>query len=248
VQSRAEIVAEVGSSGHTQLTRFAGDGPLTVRPTGTSERARVHLVAGIFGPLGGDLLTLCVRVGPGAELEVAGVAATLVLPSRDSKPSQLRIDVEVSAGARLSLTLPPTVVAKGADHTVDTRVSLAGDAQLVLREETIRGRTSEAGGNARLLTCIDRAGLPVMRQDLDLRGEVRPPWHPRVVGSLIVIGPDLKPPDDLPPLNNDVVRAAWMTLPGAAGYQLTALGPDPLAVSQLFDAQLLDGQLPRYTV
>jgi urease accessory protein len=243
VQSRAEIVAEVGSSGQTQLTRFAGDGPLTVRPTGTAERARVHLVAGIFGPLGGDLLTLCVRVGPGAELEVAGVAATLVLPSRDARPSQMLIDVEVGAGARLTLTLPPTVVAKGAHHTVDTRVSLAEDARLVLREETIRGRTSEAGGDVRLLICIDRAGLPVTRQDLELRGAVGGPWRPRVVGSLIVVGPELKPPDDLPPLSDDDVRAAWMTLPGAAGYQLTALGEDPLAV-----AQLLDSQLPRYTV
>jgi hypothetical protein len=64
-----------------------------------------------------------------------------------------------------------------------------------------------------------------------------------VSGSLFVIGPDLKPPDDLPPTDDARLRAAWLTLAHNAGYQLTALGDDPLAV-----AQLLDGQLPRYTV
>ena len=245
MHSRAEIVAEVDSSGQTRLTRIAGDGPLTVRPTGTAERARVHLVAGIFGPLGGDVLTLDVRVGAGAELDIAGVAATLVLPSRDAQPSRMLIDVKVGAGARLTLILPPTVVAKGAHHTVDTRVSLADDAFLVVREETIRGRTSEEGGEVRLLTRIDRAELPVARQELDLSGGVRPPWRPRVVGSLIVMGPGLRPPDDLPPTP---VSAAWLTLPAGAGYQLTALGEDPLAVGQLLDAHSGDCQLPRYTV
>jgi urease accessory protein len=246
VHACAEIVATLGAGGHTQLTRLAGDGPLTVRPTGTAENARVHLVAGVFGPLGGDVLTLNVTVGAGAELEVAGVAATLVLPSRDAQPSRMLIHVEVAAGARLVLTLPPTVVAKGATHTIDTRVSLGPDAHLVLREETIRGRTNEAGGDVRLLTRIDSASWPVTRQDLQLKGAVGGPWHPRVVGSLIVIGPNLKPPDELPPIDDIAstrARAAWLTLPGGAGYQLAALGADPLAV-----AQLLDSQLPRYTV
>jgi urease accessory protein len=243
MHARADIVATLGADGRTQLTRLAGDGPLTVRPTGTAARARVHLVAGVFGPLGGDVLMLNVTVGPGAELEVSGVAATLVLPSRDAQPSQLLITVEVGAGARLALTLPPTVVAKGADHTIDTRVTLGRDAFLVLREETIRGRTSEPGGDVRLLTRIDAEGRPVTRQDLPLTGEIGGAWHPRVVGSLFVIGPDLKPPDDLPPTDDTRLRAAWLTLAHDTGYQLTALGDDPLAV-----AQLLDTQLPRYTV
>ena len=194
MHAQAEIVAEVDDTGRTRLIRTAGDGPLTVRSTGSADRARVHLVAGIFGPLGGDVLTLNVRVGPDAELEVAGVAATLVLPSREAQPSQMLINVQVGEGARLVLTLPPTVVAKGASHTVDTRVSLAGDAHLVLREETIRGRTSEAGGDVQLLTRIDRDGQPVTRQELNLTGDVGGPWRPRVVGSVLIIGPDVKPP------------------------------------------------------
>jgi urease accessory protein len=243
VHARAEIVAARGADGHTRLTRIAGDGPLTVRPTGTPDKPRVHLVAGVFGPIGGDVLTLDVSVGPGAELELSGVAATLVLPSRDAQPSQVLINVEVAAGARLVLTLPPTVVAKGASHTVDTRVSLGAQARLVLREETIRGRTGEAGGDVRLLTRIDAEGRPVTRQDLSLTGQLGGPWHPRVAGSLFLIGSGLKPPAELPPTDDTRARAAWLTLARGAGYQLTALGDDPLAV-----AQLLDAQLPRYTV
>jgi urease accessory protein len=243
MHARAEIVATLGADGRTRLTRLAGDGPLTLRPTGTAENARVHLVAGVFGPLGGDILTLDVRVGPGAELDVAGVAATLVLPSRDAQPSEMRINIRVGDQARLVLALPPTVVAMGANHTIDTRATLGEGSVLVLREEAVKGRSNEAGGEVHLSTRIDAAGAPVLRQNLDLVGVVGGPWKPRVVGSLLVIGRDAKPPEDLPPTDDERVRAAWLTLARGAGHQLTALGDDPLAV-----AQLLDGQLPRYTV
>ena len=188
------------------------------------------------------MLTLEIGVGPGAALEVAGVAATVALPSRDGLPSRLEVRVEVAAGAHLTLALPPTVVAAGASHTLDIGMQLAGDATAVLREETVRGRTGESGGDARLITRLDVAGRPVLRQDLELSGQVGGFWRPRAVGSLLLIGSDFAK-SDLSGLDKPLpeeARAAWLSLPGGAGRQLTAIAADPLELSRL-----LDDQLPR---
>ncbi len=233
MQSRARIVADA-RDGVTRLSHLEGDGALTVRPTPMAGRTRVHLVAGAFGPLGGDVLTLEIEVGPGAALEVAGAAATVALPSRSGEPSRMRVRVELAEGASLTLVLPPTVVAAEARHTLDIGLRVAADAELLVREETIRGRSGECGGEARLVTRLDVASRPVLRQDLELSGEVGGPWRPRAVGSLLVIGGDFSNPKPLP----GNARAAWLTLPGAVGYQLTAMGDDPLALSRLLDAEL----------
>jgi urease accessory protein len=236
VHSRARIVADA-RGGITRLTHLEGDGALTVRPTPMAGRTRVHLVAGAFGPLGGDELTLQIEVGPGATLEVAGVAATVALPSLSGLASLMKVRVDLADGARLELALPPTVVADGARHTLDVELTVAGDASLLLREETIRGRTGEGGGEARLVTGVDVAGRPMLRQDLELTGEVGGPWRPRAVASLLLIGPEFAAADfgdgaALPGC------AAWLALPGAAGRQLTAIGDDPLSLSRLLDSQL----------
>ena len=243
MQSSARIVAEAGAGGPTRLTHLAGDGALTVRSTPSAGRVRVHLVAGAFGPLGGDELCLQIVVGPGAELEVAAVAATIVQRSRDGQPSRMDVQIDVAEGGRLVVALPPTVVTKDARHTVDARLTLAAGARLLLREETVRGRTGEAGGAARLLTRLDVDGSPVLRQELELSGEMGGPWHPRAVGSLLSIGGPMPEP-----CLSD--RAAWMSLPRGAGQQFVAVSDDPLELSQLLDrqlseAQLLGAQLPR---
>ena len=231
MHSHSRIVAEF-RVGATRLTHLEGDGALTVRRTPMAGRTRVHLVAGAFGPLGGDVLALEIDVGPGAALEVAGVAATVALPSQDRQPSRMDVRVQLAEGARLVLTLPPTVVAAGACHAVDIALAVAGDASLVFREETVRGRTEESGGEARLVTRLDVAGQPVLRQSLALRGEVGGPWRPRAVGSLLFIGAQIGP-TELP----EQARAAWLTLPRKAGHQLTAIGDDPLVISRLLDSQ-----------
>lgn len=241
MESRARIVAQACGNGRTRLQHLAGDGALTVRSTGTGRRARVHLVAGAFGPVGGDVMTLEIAVGAGAALQVAGVAATVVLRSRDPQPSRLGIHIEIADDAYLDLSLPPTVVTAGARHTVDARLHLAAGAGLTLREETIRGRTREAGGEARLVTSVDVAGYPVLRQDLQLRGDVSHPWRPRAVGTLLLVGtrPPVPPEPPVPPVPLPAgAQAAWLRLPRGAGRQLTAIDDDPLALSQLLTAQL----------
>lgn len=242
MRSSARIVGEAVSGGPTRLTHLAGNGALSVRPTPNAGRARVHLIAGAFGPLGGDELCLEIIVGPGAELEVAAVAATVVQRSRDGRPSRMDVRIDVADGGRLIVTLPPTVITEAATHTVDARLTLGASARLLLREETVRGRTGEPGGAVRLLTRLDVDSGPVLRQELDLSGELGGPWHPRAVGSLLSIGGPAAPREVTPDLSAHTA-AAWMSLPRGAGHQLVAVGDDPLDLGKLLDSQL--AQLPR---
>jgi urease accessory protein len=245
MKAQADVIASRAGDGSTRLTRLSGGGPLTIRPTGSSRQARVHLVAGVFGPLGGDDLTLRVTVEAGAQLEVSAVAATLVLPSRIGEASSMRILIDVAEAARLTLVAPPTVVCAGARHSIDIQAVVAADGELVLREETVRGRTGEPAGDVTLHTRLDVAASPVLRQTIVLHGEVGGAWTPRAVGGLLSIGPDQKPPT-MGRFGEANARAAWLALPREAGYQLAALADDPLALSQLLEAEA--GQLPRYVV
>lgn len=249
MKAHAEIVASRRADGSTRLTRLCGGGPLTLRPTGNGRRARVHLVAGVFGPLGGDRLTLHITVEPGAQLDVAAVAATLVLPSRAGEESSMSIRIDVGEAARLNLVAPPTVVCAGARHIIHIGAAVAADGELGLREETIRGRAGEPGGEVTLHTGVDVAASPVLRQTLVLDGDVGSVWTPRAVGGLLTIGPEQKPPTMRHVAGSNPAtgaQAAWFALPRGAGHQLTALAADPLAVSRLLDAEQC--QLPRYVV
>ena len=127
--------------------------------------ARVHLVGTAAGPMGGDVVEVRLVVGPGACLEVAGVAATLVLPARTEPRSRLLLDVEVAAGGRLVCALPPVVVTGRAALEATTRVRLAGDAQVRLVEHVRLGPPRRAGrvvagahrrGPRRLRRCCGR--------------------------------------------------------------------------------------------
>jgi urease accessory protein len=216
---------------------------MTVRPTGTPELARVHLVAGAFGPLGGDDLALEVLVGPGAELEIAGVAASVAQRSRDGSPSKLEVRVSVGADARLLLALPPTIVTAGASHTIDTRVDVAESGWLILREEIVRGRTGEPGGEAVLRTHLEVERRPVLSQQYDLCGPVGGAWRPRAAGSLLLVGHPLRPETikDLPA----GVRTAGLRFGAGDACQLTAQSDDPLALRQFLDRAQAAAQLPR---
>lgn len=155
----------------TVLRTVRSDGPaLAVRRTGTpsSPVAQVHLVGTAAGPMGGDVVEIRVRVGPGARLDVQGVAASVVLPARDMALSHLLLDVEVATGGRLTCTLPAVVVTGEAEHDATTRARLLGDGQLRLAEHVRLGRHGEAGGRWRGHVDVTRDGSPVLRQTTTL--------------------------------------------------------------------------------
>src|SRR6185312_6802778 len=80
MKARARIVARAQPDGTTRLVTLAGETPLLLRraphPDGL-DTARVHLLGGASGPIGGDDLAYRVDVGPGARVQVRSVAASL---------------------------------------------------------------------------------------------------------------------------------------------------------------------------
>lgn len=146
------------------------EGPaLAVRRTAPTGRgARVHLVGTAAGPLGGDVLVVRLAVGPGATLEVAGVAAAVVLPGPTEPCAQLLLEVDVAPGGLLVSALPPVVVTGRAALAQTTRVRLAGDGQVHLVEQVRLGRHDEPGGWWSGRTDVTRDGVPLLRQTTTL--------------------------------------------------------------------------------
>jgi len=157
------------------VTTLRNDPPFTFRPTPDGPHAGgVVWVGTAAGPVGGDDLRLRVDVGPGAELRLTSVAASLVLPGPRGDMSATAVAVTAGDGARLWWCPEPTIVAAGADHRADTTVRLGDGVELVWVEEVVLGRHGETAGRLRSRLRIEgRAGAPVLCSGLDTG---RPGW------------------------------------------------------------------------
>lgn len=186
---KATAVIEVERrGGRDVLTRLRSDPPLSVRDAGD----RVHLVGSGAGPLGGDDLVLRIRVGPGASLTVATVAASMVLPGPSGAPSRYRLDAEVAEGGHLTFLPEPQILVRGCDHEMHTTIALGTHATLRWRDETVLGRHEEATGSLLHRVRITRGQNPVLRSDV----AVGPRWPEslgpggidgaRALGTLVV--------------------------------------------------------------
>jgi urease accessory protein len=247
-------LAGAGINERTRLTRLHSDPPLILRPTNPAgyeplQRwnlvgrpiARVSLVAGAAGPIGGDDLRLCVDVGEGAALVLRGVAATLALPGPHGQPSRSEVDVHVAANG-ICVWLPgPLIAAQGCQHQIVTRVTLEPGARLLMREELLLGRHGEQPGNVRQRLRVCLGDCPLFDQELAIGPETMGWDAPsvtggrRAVGSLLVVEPDL---------DNDLV-----TLPPAATGADTALlrlsGPAVVVTALAHDGHALRQQLTK---
>ncbi|WP_418606077.1 urease accessory protein UreD [Georgenia sp. SUBG003] len=133
------------------VERAAGRARCTVVPGALSPRvlggdgagARVGLVATRALLLGGDHVSIDVRVGAGAWLEIVETAGTVAFDAGGT-PSSWSVTVTLEAGARLEWEALPFVVADGADVTRSTRVMLDDGARALLRETVVLGRTGGA--------------------------------------------------------------------------------------------------------
>ena len=161
-----------------------------LRPTGN---ARVHLVHGAGGPLGGDVLALDVQVGTGATLAVRSAGATIVQPGRGSVPARWDFDVVVGAGASLEWAPEPTVVTDGADYRTSLRVSLGAGARAIIREVVVLGRHGGVGGRYRGRLDVSVDGNPLLAHTTLLDGADPALCGPggtagaRAVGTLILV-------------------------------------------------------------
>lgn len=165
MKAHARLVAEC-REGRTVLRELRSMSPLTLIPrrgTGT-----VHLVNSASAPHGGDELRLDVRVGAGARVRLAGVAATLALPGPRAGGSVSGVDIEVEDGGVLEYLPGPTVITSGARHTEELTASLASGARLRTREMLVLGRAGERHGRLRSTQRVVRAGVPLLHQTLDI--------------------------------------------------------------------------------
>ena len=219
MRARAVIVADRSGSG-TRLSTLRSDPPVALRPAGGT----VYLAASAAGPIGGDTVHLDVTVGAGADLEVRAVAASIALPGPCPGSSAAMTSACVGGGAELRWLVEPTVLVRGCDHRVDTRVDLAAGASLVWREEVVLGRSGEAAGSVLQRLRIDRSGRPLVRTAHALgprwpgsAGPAGTGGH-RAVGTLTIVG-----------------SAAWRLAPpvavGAALVAASEVAEDAVVVS-----------------
>ncbi len=241
MKARAAVVAAAGRDGGTRLTTLRSQPPLTLRPAG----GVLYLAASAAGPLGGDDLKLSIVVGPGAELVLRTVAATVVLPGPG--PSTLTVTVSVAAGGRLAVLPEPTVIAAGACHRASTLVEVEAGGVLLLREEVLLGRHGEPGGRYHGRLHADAAGAPLLRHRLDLDGADPATRAPAsmvgagAVGTLLQIDPQWTVQR---PAGTAGPTCAAMPLAGP-GLLVTALHTDALDLRRELDQHLPDWIRPR---
>ncbi len=116
------------------------------------------------GPVGGDELSLMVRVGAGASLCVEAVAATMVFPSTSGDVSTQHFEIEVEEGAHLQWLGQPLLVIAGGSHVQRTIVSLAEGAELDFVDEVALGRTGELPGRPDAHLRVERRGVALVDQ------------------------------------------------------------------------------------
>jgi urease accessory protein len=165
LSATASVAADL-EAGRPRI-RWTQAWPIVLRPTGN---ARVHLVHGAGGPLGGDVLALDVRVGAGAALAVRSAGATIVQPGRGSAPARWDFDVVVGAGASLDWAPEPTVVTDGADFRTSLRIELGVGARASVREVVVLGRHGGVGGRYRGRFDVSVDGNPLLAHMTSLDG------------------------------------------------------------------------------
>ena len=165
--------------------------------------ARVALVATTALLLGGDRVELQVRVGPGGWLDVVETAGTVAYDAQ-GVAAGWSVRAELAAGATLTWSGEPFVVADGAHVHRSTTVDLATGASACLREILVFGRVGEAGGALRATTRVRHEGADLLVEELDLPDAAarRAPGllgPARVIDTVLLLGRPAAPTPDLPP-------------------------------------------------
>lgn len=170
MQSRIEILAEYRSgpggrpgAGRTVVRSIRSGHHFAGRETGPGV---VHLVGTAAGPLGGDDVTVAVRLSPGARLAVRSAGATIVQPGGQVCDSRLRLLLRIEDEGQLDFGCEPTVICHRAEHQAEAVVELAGSGQVRLREQVLLGRSNEPGGRWVGRTRLTRDGIPELRHTL----------------------------------------------------------------------------------
>ena len=127
---------------------------------------RVALVPEEAVLLAGDAVTVSVRVGAGAALEIVEPGGTVAYAMR-GQSARWDVLIEVEDGGSLVWHGEPFVVAEGAEVARRLTVELSDAASLSLRETLVLGRHGEGPGHLLNRTDVLRDGRPVLVEELD---------------------------------------------------------------------------------
>ncbi len=196
------------------------------------------LVQTAAGLLGGDRVDVDVVVGPGAALELTTLAATIAHPA--TEPAHQSLAATVAAGGRFAWLPQPLVLAAGCDVVTVVELELAAGAAALIRELVVLGRDGEDAGRCRGATRCDLAGVPLLRDALEIRaGSRASPVEldgARALASLALLG--LEPDGPAPPGEMALAGPGrlWRALAPDAAELVRALAPAEAAYRAHLDA------------
>lgn len=243
---RIELTVE-RCAGRSLLRRMSGGDLLRARrlpPDGPT--ARVALVQSAASLLAGDRVTIRLQLGPGAQLELIEVAATVSHDGRHGATSQVDVDIQAAADATLVWAARPLVLAHGSRTKRAVTVDLAPGAQALLRDTLVLGRHEEEPGALLTRTTVSHGGTPLHVEELDTE-DLPLMRSPAVIGSATVI-------DTVARFGSrgDAIGALQLHGPGTLLVQLARQTADTAqgatAVFERWRAELLAGRLPGSTL
>lgn len=173
----AHIALAVAANGAvTRRARVREEGSLRVRCPGSGcgelEAVIVNTAGGVAG---GDCFNLDVMVAPGARLVVTTAAAEKVYRALDAA-AEIELKLSVGAGGSLAWLPQETILFDRARLRRSIEIELDGDAQLVLAEAVVFGRSGmgELVENGDLIDRwrVRRCGHLILAETLQLDGAV----------------------------------------------------------------------------
>ena len=225
-------LAVKASGGATRRWRVREEGSLRVRcpgpPAGELEAVIVNTAGGVAG---GDRFSLNVAVEPGARLVVTTAAAERIY--RTLEPAAA-IDVTLAVGAGASLAWLPqeTILFDRARLRLSIEVDLAEDAQLILAEALVLGRSGmgEAVDDGRIVDRwrLRRNGMLIHAEAMRLDGGIAAKLaEPAVANGGVAVATVLVVPGD------DATVAAVRTLDAGFRGEVGASAWNGFAVVRL---------------
>lgn len=246
MHARAVLTVERAAGGRSVVRELRSQSPLSLVPRrGTAAAAdpavTVHMVGSASTPLAGDDVELDVRVGPGADLVLTGVAAAVALPGTD-RPSSLTLRFTLAESASVQYLPEPTVVTARAHHHTLLHARLHPTARLRAREVLVAGRVGEASGRYRGTVRIEESAgrpsrsprpsgraVPLLHQtqelgDAVLQGSAAHLGGRRVLGTEVLLWGE----------DGEAAAGSWWSLTPLAvrGSLATAVGPDAVTTQR----------------
>jgi urease accessory protein len=195
-------VAVAAASGGSRRRRVHEAGALRVRfPNVTGKAALDAVIVNTAGGMtGGDRFDVDVAVGAGARLTVTTAAAEKIYRSL-GPDTEIAVKLDVGAGAALAWLPQQTILFDRVRLRRSIDVALAPDADLVLAESTVFGRSAMgetvAQGHFFDRWRVRRGGALVFAESLRLDGAIAQRLAERAVaGGSVAIASVLKLPGD----------------------------------------------------